>query len=115
MIFDRARVIPEIGAHWLIQQGRDRAPPEREGSMPARSGRVAVLVVAMFWCACAGMTEGTRVTVAVTPHEVSVAAGGAVAFTASVSGANAPASTAVTWSVQEPGGGSVDDHGLYTA
>ncbi|HEY6808386.1 MAG TPA: hypothetical protein VI160_06320 [Gemmatimonadales bacterium] len=74
-----------------------------------------MIVMAMFWCACAGMTERGRVTVAVTPREASVVAGGAVAFTASVSGASGAASTAVTWSVQEPGGGIVDDHGLYTA
>src|SRR5262249_15814109 len=57
----------------------------------------------------------TDVLVAVTPDQASVPTQGTVAFTASVTGTNAGESTAVTWSVQEAGGGTVSPSGTYTA
>src|SRR5262245_47424818 len=54
-------------------------------------------------------------SVAVTPHAASVIPGGMVAFTATVTGTTSAQSTAVTWSVQEAGGGTVDASGHYTA
>src|SRR5262249_62413902 len=57
----------------------------------------------------------TDVLVAVTPDQASVPTQGTVAFTAAVTGTNAGESTAVTWSVQEAGGGTVGPSGPYTA
>jgi lysophospholipase L1-like esterase len=53
--------------------------------------------------------------VAVTPKSASTLTRGTVPFSAVVSGASAGQSTAVTWSVQETGGGAVDATGLYAA
>jgi uncharacterized protein YjdB len=52
------------------------------------------------------------VTVAVSPASVSLQTGATQAFTATVTGTT---NTAVTWSVVEAGGGSVNGSGLYTA
>ncbi len=55
------------------------------------------------------------VAVSVSPHIASVTTSGTVPFTATVSGTSAGQSTAVTWSVQEAGGGTVSSAGVYTA
>jgi hypothetical protein len=55
------------------------------------------------------------VQVAVTPAAVTIFTGHSQQFSATVSGAATGASTAVTWSVTEAGGGGVDPSGLYTA
>ncbi|MCC7494715.1 MAG: hypothetical protein IT204_20315 [Fimbriimonadaceae bacterium] len=52
------------------------------------------------------------ISVAVTPLTASLAPGGTQQFQAAVAHARL---TTVTWSVTEPGGGSVDSSGLYTA
>jgi len=54
----------------------------------------------------------TAVSVAVSPTSASVIAGNTRQFTATVTGTS---NTAVTWSVQESGGGTVSASGLYTA
>jgi hypothetical protein len=55
---------------------------------------------------------GSGVTVTVTPNPASVATGGTQHFSAQVTGTS---NTAVTWTVEESGGGSVDSGGNYTA
>jgi len=52
------------------------------------------------------------VSVAVTPHQISVQPQGGFAFTATVTGAPV---TDVTWAVPETGGGTIDAGGYYTA
>jgi len=52
------------------------------------------------------------VAIAINPTSASVVTGGTTAFTATVSNAS---NTAVAWSVQESGGGTVSSSGLYTA
>ncbi len=61
------------------------------------------------------VTSATVVAVSVSPHVASAVTGGSVSFTASVTGTSAGQSTAVTWSVQETGGGTVDNLGHYVA
>jgi hypothetical protein len=56
-------------------------------------------------------TEPALVSVTVTPNSVTVLRGATQAFTAKVSGTT---NTAVTWSVEETLGGTIDSAGLYT-
>jgi hypothetical protein len=55
------------------------------------------------------------IAVSVSPGVAAVLPGGTVAFTATVTGTTGVQSTAVTWSVQEAGGGTVSAVGVYTA
>jgi chitinase len=75
---------------------------------------VSTLLAALAACGPATIDEAAMqsVTVAVSPPTAQVAPGGTRQFAAAVSGA---ADTAVTWSVAEAGGGSVDGAGTYTA
>jgi hypothetical protein len=57
----------------------------------------------------------TSIAVAISPRTAATTTGGALTFTAAVTGTLAGQSTAVTWSVKEPGGGTVDVSGHYTA
>jgi hypothetical protein len=61
------------------------------------------------------VTAAPVIAVAVSPKTASVTAGGTASFTATVTGTTAGQSTAVTWSVQEAGGGTVSSAGAYTA
>jgi hypothetical protein len=61
------------------------------------------------------VTAVPGIAVAVSPKTASVTTGGTVTFTATVTGTTAGQSTAVTWSVQEAGGGTVDSSGKYAA
>src|SRR5262249_32953934 len=61
--------------------------------------------------AVATVTVESSVVVMVTPKNASVTVGGTVSFTASVSGTDPGDPTAVTWSVQENGGGTIDGSG----
>lgn len=54
----------------------------------------------------------SQATVSIDPPTVSLSIGGSQTFSATVTGA---ANTAVTWTVQEPGGGTVAANGIYTA
>ncbi|SEM45424.1 hypothetical protein SAMN05444354_11722 [Stigmatella aurantiaca] len=56
--------------------------------------------------------ELAPVSVSISPESVDLRTGGTQAFTATVTG---PANTAVSWSVAETGGGTLDASGLYTA
>ncbi|MGE5048038.1 MAG: hypothetical protein ACM3PC_05695, partial [Deltaproteobacteria bacterium] len=60
-------------------------------------------------------TQPVPVAVVVTPGNASVLTGRTLQFAATVTGTAAGQSAAVTWSVREAGGGSVDSAGLYTA
>lgn len=66
--------------------------------------------------ACGGQTTGSHdvgpVLVSIAPGTAIVAVGASASFTATVTGA---ADKAVTWSVREAGGGSVDQTGNYVA
>ena len=55
------------------------------------------------------------IAVTVTPSAASTNLGGTISFQASVAGTVAGQSTAVTWSVQEPAGGTVSAAGVYAA
>ena len=54
-------------------------------------------------------------SVSISPGTGSTTVGGTLTFTATVSGTGAGQSTAVTWSLQESGGGTVDGSGHDTA
>jgi hypothetical protein len=60
-------------------------------------------------------TVAQPVAVTVTPSVASTLPSGTINFQASVAGTAAGQSTAVTWSVQEAGGGTVSAAGVYTA
>jgi hypothetical protein len=60
-------------------------------------------------------TMTTAISIAVTPTEASVVAEGSIAFSAVVAGTAPNQSTAVTWTVQETNGGTIDGSGLYAA
>jgi hypothetical protein len=81
--------------------------------------RTLCLAVALLLAACSGSvgssgakSSGTTVSVTISPTVASVAPGGTQAFAASVSGTT---NTAVTWSVTEGGGGTIDSSGQYAA
>ena len=61
------------------------------------------------------VSAAPAISVSVVPRSASTTTGGALAFTATVSGTGAGQSTAVSWSVQEAGGGSVDASGHFSA
>jgi hypothetical protein len=65
--------------------------------------------------ATVSVTATPVVAVSVSPGTATVRVGGTAAFTATVTGTTTGQSTAVTWSVQESGGGTVDSSGHYTA
>src|SRR4051812_2524566 len=74
------------------------------------------LVLTSLGISC-NRTNSAAVALAVTvsPHTAALNPGGTTTFTAAVTGTTADQSTAVTWSVQETGGGTVDATGFYTA
>jgi hypothetical protein len=80
------------------------------------STRIVAAALLGVLAGCANATArsvlGGPVAVAVRPSSALIAPQATVRFSASVSGT---ANTAVTWSVTEPGGGSVDGSGLYFA
>ena len=82
---------------------------------------LASLLAALFASACGAPSSqsalsdppaGQAVTVLTSPLEADVAPGASVQFGADVTGT---ANTAVVWSVEEAGGGTVSATGLYTA
>ena len=60
-------------------------------------------------------SQSAGITVTVTPSTPSTTPGGTINFQASVAGTTASQSTAVTWSVQEIGGGTISTSGACTA
>src|SRR5262249_55859622 len=65
--------------------------------------------------ASATITVLPPIAVSVSPPSASTTTGGTVTFTATVTGTSSGQSTAVTWSVQESGGGTVASSGRYRA
>ena len=83
---------------------------------------LAIATVIGFW-GCGGgsvlprsstspPTPSASISVTVTPNSITLSPGTTQSFTATVTGTT---STAVTWSVQESAGGTIDSTGLYTA
>ena len=79
----------------------------------------AMLSLVWLFAGCGGGSRATApapvpvsVAVSVSPSSITLDQGATRQFTATVSGS---ANTAVTWSVQEPAGGSITSAGLYTA
>jgi hypothetical protein len=70
----------------------------------SRSGAATVTVAAQ-----------PAISVSISPPSASTTTGGTVAFAATVTGTTGSQSAAVTWSVQEANGGTVDASGHYTA
>src|SRR5262245_45582908 len=62
-----------------------------------------------------GSVAVSGVVVSVSPKSASLLVGASTSYTATVTGTTSGQSTAVTWSVQESGGGTVDGSGRYTA
>lgn len=81
---------------------------------PATSGtfHVRVTSVADPTKSASATVTVTAVSVAISPTSASVVVGNTRQFTATVTGTS---NTAVTWSVQESGGGTISASGLYTA
>ena len=87
--------------------------------MNARSLSVVIAIGAVAsLTACAAKVDSTgtanaqTVTVAVDPNSATLATGQATQFAAAVTGT---ADLLVTWKVDEAGGGTIDQNGLYTA
>ncbi len=91
-----------------------------------RNGVVLILALVggSVELACTGTVSGALiaddagvggVVVSVSPQASSVLPQGTANFTATVTGTPTGQSTAVTWSVQESGGGAIDGTGHYTA
>jgi Bacterial Ig-like domain (group 2)/Galactose oxidase, central domain len=82
---------------------------------------IALVIAAMIgvW-GCGGSSTSSStptpppplISVTVTPNSATVLPGATQSFAATVTGST---NTAVTWSVQENGGGTIDNTGLYTA
>jgi Galactose oxidase, central domain/Kelch motif len=89
-------------------------------SMQRHPRAVALIIAAtMGLWGCGGSSSTTpapvpapTITVTVTPNSASVLQGATQSYAATVTGTT---NTAVTWSVQENGGGTIDSAGLYTA
>jgi hypothetical protein len=86
-------------------------PTGQSCSVAHGAGSISGTAVTNVAVNCASSTAPT-VSVTVSPTGALVAPNGTQAFTATVSGTT---NTAVTWSVTENGGGSVDSTGHYTA
>jgi hypothetical protein len=88
-----------------------------------RAIALAIAVVVMGFWGCGGgsapphsstptSTPSPSINVTVTPNSITLSQGTTQSFTATVTGTT---NTAVTWSVQEIVGGTIDSTGLYTA
>ena len=76
--------------------------------------RSHVVFAILLGAACSAQGPAAGLSVAVSPHDPSLVPNASLAFSAAVTG-TASRATAVTWSVQEAGGGKVDAAGTYTA
>src|SRR6266851_1420342 len=109
------------GVTWSVQEaGGGAVDGSGKYTAPAKTGTFHVVATSvadtpMSDAAIVTVTSTTVVAVSVSPHVASVLKGGAVPFTATVTGTSAGQSTAVTWSVQEAAGGTVDSSGYYVA
>jgi len=102
--------VPEPGGGTVDASGKYTAP--------ANTGTFHIVVTSV---ADRSLSDTATVTVMpviavnLVPKNASTTTGGTIAFSATVSGTTSGQSTAVKWSVQEPGGGAVDAAGLYVA
>jgi hypothetical protein len=78
------------------------------GPPPIPRAAIAAALAGLL-AACA--SPGAPASIALDPPVAAVAPGETVAFTAAVAGSDEP----VVWEVAEPGGGTVDETGSYTA
>ena len=78
---------------------------------------IALLVTSFVAATACDATTArpASIGITVTPDSPTVAPGGSVAFAATVSGTSTGQSTAASWAVQEPAGGTVDSAGHYVA
>src|SRR4029078_5436714 len=98
-------------------------PPVGGALMRTRVVSILALLGGAEELACTGTVSGALigddagvggVVVSVSPQASSVLPQGTATFTATVTGTPTGQSTAVTWSVQESGGGAIDGTGEYT-
>jgi lysophospholipase L1-like esterase len=98
------------------------------GTVDGGGGYTAPATVGSFHVVATSAADGTKTSVAtvtvttapviavsINPPSASTTTGSQVQFAAQVTGTTGGQSTAVGWSVQEAGGGSIDGNGLYTA
>lgn len=93
---------------------------KQRSARPVRFGISGVIFAALGCCllaaamlaSCGGGGGAAAVDVNVSPGTITLAPEATYTFTAQVAGT---ANTAVTWSVQEPGGGTITAAGFYTA
>ncbi len=81
----------------------------------ALTSAIAIMVLTLIACGGSSTSKtvsSTPVTVAITPKTPALSVNAAQTFTAVVTGSS---NTAVTWSVTETNGGSIDSTGKYTA
>jgi len=102
--------VEESGGGSVDASGRYIAP-ETSGTFHVVAKSVADPSVQ----AQASVTVESGVTVSISPKNANVTVGASASFSATVTGTNAGDSTAVTWSVEEQGGGTIDDSGTYVA
>src|SRR5215510_4450472 len=106
---------------WSVQE-QGGGTVDRSGNYvaPAQTGTFHVLATSVavpsaFDTATVVVDAAPSVAVTIIPSNASTVTGGSLSFTATVSGTASGQSTAVTWSVQEAGGGTVDSAGHYKA
>ncbi len=104
--------VQEAGGGTVDQQGNYAAP---SSTGPYHVVVTSVADTSKKDTATVSVTATPVIAVSVTPQVASVAPAGTVSFTATVTGTTGAQSKAVTWSVQETGGGTVDSAGNYTA
>src|SRR5206468_3617554 len=109
------------GVTWSVQEsGGGTVNTSGRYTAPANAGSYHVVATSMAdtsksKSATVTVTAPPVISVSISPASASVMTGGTATFTATVSGTTTGQSTAVTWSVQEAGGGTVDTAGKYTA
>ena len=102
--------VQESGGGTVNSSGQYTAP-----GTPGTFHVVATSVADTSKKATATVTVTPNIAVSISPPTASTTTGGTVTFTATVTGTTAGQSTAVTWSVQEAGGGTLNGSGHYTA
>jgi hypothetical protein len=104
---------------WSVQEsGGGTVDSSGHYTAPATPGTFHVVATSLADTskqASAAVTVSPNIAVSVTPATASTTTGGTATFSATVTGTTSGQSTAVTWTVQESGGGSVDSSGHYTA
>src|SRR5581483_4838394 len=104
---------------WSIQEGTAGGSVTADGTYtaPATPGTYHLIAAShadptKSASATITVTSGAVVSVAISPAVIGLITGESHDFDATVSGSS---NTAVTWSVEEAGGGTVDGNGIYTA